>query len=173
MRQPKDIDWLGKWKHIPVCTSTYHITLLELYVIFVCILICKLHVILKNIIRLIKFPLSLEIVIFFYFFFLLLIVKADKHLLLLWLRVSQSLQSCLFVTPWTIAHQATLSMVFSRQEYWSGLPSKVSSWPRDQTCISYVSFISRQVLYHWCHLASPSVTITHLISFYQDWSTEK
>ena len=29
---------------------------------------------------------------------------------------------CLFVTPWTIAHQASLSMKFSRQEYWSGLP---------------------------------------------------
>ena len=28
----------------------------------------------------------------------------------------------LFVTPWTIAHQASLSMGFSRQEYWSGLP---------------------------------------------------
>ena len=26
------------------------------------------------------------------------------------------------MTPWTVAHQATLSMVFSRQEYWSGLP---------------------------------------------------
>ena len=28
----------------------------------------------------------------------------------------------LFVTPWTVAHQAPLSMGFSRQEYWSGLP---------------------------------------------------
>ena len=28
----------------------------------------------------------------------------------------------LFVTPWTIACQAPLSMEFSRQEYWSGLP---------------------------------------------------
>ena len=31
-------------------------------------------------------------------------------------------QSCLNVTPWTVAHQAPLSMGFSRQEYWSGLP---------------------------------------------------
>ena len=31
-------------------------------------------------------------------------------------------QSCLFVTPWTIARQVPLSMEFSRQEYWSGLP---------------------------------------------------
>ena len=28
----------------------------------------------------------------------------------------------LFVTPWTVAHQAPLSIEFSRQEYWSGLP---------------------------------------------------
>ena len=28
----------------------------------------------------------------------------------------------LFVTPWTVAHQALLSMEFSRQEYWNGLP---------------------------------------------------
>ena len=27
------------------------------------------------------------------------------------------------VTPWTIAHQAPLSMGFPRQEYWSGLRS--------------------------------------------------
>ena len=30
----------------------------------------------------------------------------------------------LFVTLWTVARQAPLSMGFSRQEYWSGLP-----WP--------------------------------------------
>ena len=28
----------------------------------------------------------------------------------------------LFVTPWTVARQVSLSMGFSRQEYWSGLP---------------------------------------------------
>ena len=28
----------------------------------------------------------------------------------------------LFVTPWTITHQAPLSMEFSRQTYWSGWP---------------------------------------------------
>ena len=33
-------------------------------------------------------------------------------------------QSCpTLVTPWTVAHQAPLSMGFSRQEYWSRLPS--------------------------------------------------
>ena len=28
----------------------------------------------------------------------------------------------LFATPWTVAYQASLSMGFSRHEYWSGLP---------------------------------------------------
>ena len=26
------------------------------------------------------------------------------------------------MTPWTVAYQASLSMAFSRQEYWNGLP---------------------------------------------------
>ena len=35
-----------------------------------------------------------------------------------------SLFSCvqLFVTPWTVAQQDPLSLEFSRQEYWRGLP---------------------------------------------------
>ena len=28
----------------------------------------------------------------------------------------------LFVTPWTVARQAPLSMGFPRQDYWSGFP---------------------------------------------------
>ena len=37
-----------------------------------------------------------------------------------WLYVLSHVQ--LFATPWTIARQAPMSMEFSRQEYWSGLP---------------------------------------------------
>ena len=29
---------------------------------------------------------------------------------------------CVFVAPWTVAHQAPLSVEFSRQEHWSGVP---------------------------------------------------
>ena len=29
------------------------------------------------------------------------------------------------------------------------------SWPRDWTCISFVSWIFRQILHHYCHLGSP------------------
>ena len=35
----------------------------------------------------------------------------------------------LFVAPWTTAHQAPLSMGFSRQEYWSGLPFPTRDLP--------------------------------------------
>ena len=37
-------------------------------------------------------------------------------------------KSCLtLATPWTVAHQVPLSLGFSRQEYWSGLPF-LSPW---------------------------------------------
>ena len=36
--------------------------------------------------------------------------------------VSCSVVSQLFATPWTVGHQALLSMGFFRQEYWRGLP---------------------------------------------------
>ena len=44
----------------------------------------------------------------------------------------------LFVTPWTVAHQALLSMGFqARVLEWVAISfSRGSSWPRDQTCIS-------------------------------------
>ena len=38
-------------------------------------------------------------------------------------KISHCLQmTWLFAIPWTIVYQASLSMGFSRQEYWSGLP---------------------------------------------------
>ena len=43
----------------------------------------------------------------------------------------------LFVTLWTVAHQALLSMGFSRQEYWSGL--SFVSIPRDWTRVSCIA----------------------------------
>ena len=42
----------------------------------------------------------------------------------------------LFATPWAKAHQVSLSMGFSRQEYWSKVAisyTRKSSQPRDQT----------------------------------------
>ena len=58
----------------------------------------------------------------------------------------------LFVTPWTVAHQAPVSMEFSRQEYWSGLPlPSPGDLLRDRT---RVSCTARQILYHLTHQGS-------------------
>ena len=68
----------------------------------------------------------------------------------------------LLVTLWTVARQAPLSMGFSKQEYWRGLPCPPSGdlpGPRNQTPISYVSCTLRCVLYHQCHLGSPCPTL--------------
>ena len=46
-----------------------------------------------------------------------------------------------FGTPWTVAHQATLSMGSSKQEYGSGLYSRGFFRPRESTCVSYISCI--------------------------------
>ena len=35
------------------------------------------------------------------------------------------------MTPWSVAHQAPLSMGFPRQEYWSGLPFSSPGDPHD------------------------------------------
>ena len=56
--------------------------------------------------------------------------------------------AALFETPWTVAPQASLSIGFSRQEYWSGLsfPSPegyCQTWNR-----THVSCTGRWILYH-------------------------
>ena len=44
-----------------------------------------------------------------------------------WCRHAQQLSPVqLFLTPWTVATQALLSMEFSRQKYWSKLPFSTS-----------------------------------------------
>ena len=52
----------------------------------------------------------------------------------------------LFVSPWTVPHQAPLSMGFSRHECWSGLPFP-SPGALPYPGISCISCIGRQVLY--------------------------
>ena len=46
----------------------------------------------------------------------------------LWIMLLIVGLSCvqLFAPPWTVAHQLPLSMEFSRQEYWSGLPFPIA-----------------------------------------------
>ena len=47
---------------------------------------------------------------------------ADVFVMVFRRMCAKSLQSRPFVTLWTVAHQSPLSMGFSKQEYWSGLP---------------------------------------------------
>ena len=73
-------------------------------------------------------------------------------------RRNGTLQACmltcfdrvqLYVTLWSIARQAPLSMGFSRQECWSQLPCpppEESSRPRDRNCISCGSWIASRFL---------------------------
>ena len=59
-------------------------------------------------------------------------------------------------TPWTVAHQAPLSMGFPRQEYWSGLP-----FPSPEDLLDAGLNAHLLGLLHWqadtlplCHLGS-------------------
>ena len=49
--------------------------------------------------------------------------RVGCHFLLQCMKVKSLSHARLFTTPWTTAHQAPPSMGFSRQEYWSGVPS--------------------------------------------------
>ena len=51
------------------------------------------------------------------------------------------------VIPWAVAHKLPLSMELSGQEFWIRLP--FPTWPRNHTCVSFISCIGRQILYHW------------------------
>ena len=57
-----------------------------------------------------------------------------------------------FVTPWTAACQAPLSVGFSQARILELVAisfSRGTSWPRDWTQVSCISCIGRQILYHW------------------------
>ena len=93
-------------------------------------------------------------------------------------NVSCSVLCQFFATPWTIAHQAPLSMGFSRQEYWSGCHSLlqgiflIQKWnPGLLNC--------RQILYLLSYQGSPRSykgLVRHFFffffntfSFYSEW----
>ena len=66
--------------------------------------------------------LFVHLFVFFFFFFFFCLTQIPGRL------ESQKRNHCelfchvwLFVTPWTVAHQAPLSMGFPRQEYWNGV----------------------------------------------------
>ena len=186
MHQPKNIGYLGVWKHVHVSTSTHHITLLDPPQT-----VCNDFILFT----LIMFPLGLAAITIFYFLsgywlwkltnisyycdyvtitqYCCIMIGQQKNNRILYhpAAAAKSLQSCptlcdhidcsppgsrvpgilqertlewvaisfsnawkwkvkgkllsrvwLFVTPWTAAYQAPLSMGFSRQEYWSRVP---------------------------------------------------
>ena len=71
---------------------------------------------------------------------------------------AKSLQSCLtlchpmdYSLPGSSVHEILPARILE----WVAIPSsRGSSWPRDQTCISYVSCTGRQVLYHSVQFSS-------------------
>ena len=83
----------------------------------------------------------------------------------------------LFETPWTVVHQAPLSVeLWTRILEWVAISSsKGSSQPRDRICSSCVFCIGSRILYHWCHLGmasfSPLFTSSGLSSSYTSQAT--
>ena len=69
----------------------------------------------------------------------------------------------LFVSPWTLAHQALLSMEISSQEYWSRLPFPTpGDLPNPGIKFNHFSCgccLGRHILYHWATWEALSTTL--------------
>ena len=82
-------------------------------------------------------------------------------------RKKEKLFSCvrLFATPWTVAYQALLSVGFSRQECWSGLPFPSPEDIPDPELNLGLPYC-RQMLYHLSHQGSheksPNITLNSI-----------
>ena len=89
-------------------------------------------------------------------------VRACAHVLSRFSRVWLS------VTPWTIAHQASLSMGFPMQEYWSGLPFPTTGDLPDPGIepTSSASAVGSSPLSHQEHSLSLSLSIYIYIYIY-------
>ena len=81
-------------------------------------------------------------------------------LLIAMLLLSRFSRILLFATPWTGAHQAPLSMKFSRQEQWSGLPFPSSGdLPTQRGSLRLLPpCVGRQALHHQSRLVSVTFT---------------
>ena len=82
----------------------------------------------------------------------------------MFLVVAKLLQSCpTFCDPVDCSPQGSSvhGILQTRMLEWVAVPSsRGSSPPRDWTHVSYVSCIGRQVLYHYCHLGSPRMSVS-------------
>ena len=63
---------------------------------------------------------------------------------------------------WTVACQAPLSMGFSRQEYWNGLPCPTPAVFLTQGSNLRFFCIGKQFLYYQCHLGSPKTQLKNV-----------
>ena len=114
MHQPKDTDWLGGWKHLPVCTSTYHMTVWD----------SPNYMWLFHTAKLIMFPLWLTII----FFVWLLIVKL--------INVFYSSESCNYYSLNTIVwlvNRKRIKLCFHRNasvvaQMVTNLPTMQETW---------------------------------------------
>ena len=73
----------------------------------------------------------------------------------------------LFVTPWTVAHQAPLSTECSGQEYWSGLPfPTLGDLPNPK-----IKFVSPALAgrYFTTKLPGKSIQYRIVVPKYQSW----
>ena len=106
--------------------------------------------------------------------------------IIIWVNPKRTLSLCmstcaqllshvrLFVAPQTVALQGLLSVGFSRQEYWSGLPfpppGDLPDPPRDRT---HVSCVGRWILYHGATREAKYIVSIDFVSLETpDWYTQ-
>ena len=96
-----------------------------------------------------------------------IIAETGKKIFLLFLLVVVYLLSSVnsFVTPWTVACQAPLSMGFPKQEFWSGLPFPSPGIFLIQG-LNLCPLIDMWVLYHW---ATWEVQVSFRGLLYRSW----
>ena len=82
------------------------------------------------------------------------------------LSFSRSVISNSFATLWTVVCQASLSMGFSRQEYWSGLPFPSPGDLSDPGIETRSPCIDRWILYHWATREAQWVVLEDSKSFH-------
>ena len=84
----------------------------------------------------------------------------------------------LFATPWTVAHQTSLSMEFSKQEYWSGLPFPIPGALPDPGAESTTlaspalagGFFTISVVFDYrTHCFMPARETSHIVLLDKEW----
>ena len=88
------------------------------------------------------------------------VLSVDKCMCAKLLQLCLTLCDSTDCNPSSCAHGILQARILE----WVAMPtSRQSSGPRLRTCISYVSYFGRWVLYHQCHLGSPLLTSADLL----------